>query len=115
MDLNQTARMRRLVWIHAGKPIMLVLSWRGSFKDNITKKSLVKKHYEPATFLILPFWTTLRKYVLLFSICVLMVIENTKTFIHIYPVYTSLSFGKDLHNKPVQYQNAIAVDVTKEQ
>jgi hypothetical protein len=31
MDTDQTARMRRLVWIHAGrKPIMLVLSWRGS-------------------------------------------------------------------------------------
>jgi hypothetical protein len=30
-DPDQTARMRRLVWIHAGgKPIMLVLSWRGS-------------------------------------------------------------------------------------
>jgi hypothetical protein len=29
---DQTARMRRLVWIHAGgKPIMLVLLWRGSF------------------------------------------------------------------------------------
>jgi hypothetical protein len=32
MDPDQTARMRRLVWIHAGrKPIMLVLSWHGSF------------------------------------------------------------------------------------
>jgi hypothetical protein len=32
MDPDQTTRMRRLVWIHAGrKPIMLVLSWRGSF------------------------------------------------------------------------------------
>jgi hypothetical protein len=31
MDPDQNARMRRLVWIHAGrKPIMLVLSWRGS-------------------------------------------------------------------------------------
>jgi hypothetical protein len=31
MDPDQIARMRRLVWIHAGrKPIMLVLSWRGS-------------------------------------------------------------------------------------
>jgi hypothetical protein len=32
MDPDQIARMRRLVWIYAGrKPIMLVLSWRGSF------------------------------------------------------------------------------------
>jgi hypothetical protein len=32
MDPGQTARMRRLVWILAGrKPIMLVLSWRGSY------------------------------------------------------------------------------------
>jgi hypothetical protein len=32
MDPDQTAWMRWLVWIHAGrKPIMLVLSWRGSF------------------------------------------------------------------------------------
>jgi hypothetical protein len=32
MDPDQTARMRRLVWIHAGrKPIMLVLSWHGSY------------------------------------------------------------------------------------
>jgi hypothetical protein len=31
MDPDQTALMLRLVWIHAGrKPIMLVLSWRGS-------------------------------------------------------------------------------------
>jgi hypothetical protein len=31
MDPDQTARMCRLVWIHAGrKPIMLVLSWHGS-------------------------------------------------------------------------------------
>jgi hypothetical protein len=31
MDLDQTARMRRLVWIHAGrKRTMLVLSGRGS-------------------------------------------------------------------------------------
>jgi hypothetical protein len=33
MDPDHTARMRRLVWIHAGhKPIMMVLSWRGSNK-----------------------------------------------------------------------------------
>jgi hypothetical protein len=32
MDPDETARMRRLVWIHTGrKPIMLVLSWRGSY------------------------------------------------------------------------------------
>jgi hypothetical protein len=32
MDSYQTARMRRLVWIHADcKPIMLVLSWHVSF------------------------------------------------------------------------------------
>jgi hypothetical protein len=32
MDSDQTARMCRLVWIHAGrKPIMLVLSWRSSY------------------------------------------------------------------------------------
>jgi hypothetical protein len=32
MDPDQTARMRRLVWIHAGrKPIMLVLECHGSF------------------------------------------------------------------------------------
>ena len=32
MNPDQTARMRRLVWIHAGrKHTMLVLSWRGSF------------------------------------------------------------------------------------
>jgi hypothetical protein len=32
MDPNQTVRMRRLVWIHAGrKHIVLVLSWRGSY------------------------------------------------------------------------------------
>jgi hypothetical protein len=33
MDPDQTARMRRLVWIHAGrKRIMLVLSWHGSYR-----------------------------------------------------------------------------------
>jgi hypothetical protein len=32
MDPDQTVRMRRLVWIQAGrKRITLVLSWRGSF------------------------------------------------------------------------------------
>jgi hypothetical protein len=32
MDPDQTARMRKLVWIHdGGKRTMLVLSWRGSF------------------------------------------------------------------------------------
>jgi hypothetical protein len=32
MDPDQTALMRRLVLIHAGrKPIMLVLSWHGSY------------------------------------------------------------------------------------
>jgi hypothetical protein len=36
MDPDQTARMRRLVWIHAGgKRFMLVLSWHGSFKVQI--------------------------------------------------------------------------------
>jgi hypothetical protein len=31
MDPVQSVRIRRLVWIYAGgKPIMLVLSWRGS-------------------------------------------------------------------------------------
>jgi hypothetical protein len=34
MDPDQTAWRRRLVWIYAGgKPIMLVLSWRGSYKN----------------------------------------------------------------------------------
>jgi hypothetical protein len=33
MDPDLTARIRRLVWIHAGRnPIMLILSWRGSIK-----------------------------------------------------------------------------------
>jgi hypothetical protein len=32
MDPDQTAWMRRLVWIHAGhKLTMLILSWRGSY------------------------------------------------------------------------------------
>jgi hypothetical protein len=37
IDPDQTARVRRLVWIHARrKPIMLVLSWRGSYHDKHT-------------------------------------------------------------------------------
>jgi hypothetical protein len=41
MDPDQTARMRRLVWIHAGrKPIMLVLSWRGSYSITIILQGL---------------------------------------------------------------------------
>jgi hypothetical protein len=41
MDPDQTARMRRLVRIHAGrKPIMLFLSWRGSFKSAIKVKCM---------------------------------------------------------------------------
>jgi hypothetical protein len=36
---DQTARMRRLVWIHAGrKRTMLVLSWRGSNALAVWKK-----------------------------------------------------------------------------
>jgi hypothetical protein len=38
MDTDQTARMRRLVWIHAGrKRTMLVLSWRGSYNFTVDK------------------------------------------------------------------------------
>jgi hypothetical protein len=38
MDPDQTARMRRLVWIHAGrKRTMLVLSWRGSYNYQPSK------------------------------------------------------------------------------
>jgi hypothetical protein len=34
MDSDQTARMRRLDWIHAGRKLtMLVLSWHGSYYD----------------------------------------------------------------------------------
>jgi hypothetical protein len=34
MDPDQTARMRMMVWIHADrKPIMLVMSWRGSYYE----------------------------------------------------------------------------------
>jgi hypothetical protein len=36
MDPDQTAQMRRLFWINAGrKRIMLVLSWRGSFMKSL--------------------------------------------------------------------------------
>jgi hypothetical protein len=46
MDPNQTARMRRLVWIHAGrKPIMLVLSWRGSFINFVSTLLDDKRSY----------------------------------------------------------------------
>jgi hypothetical protein len=38
MDPDKTARMRRLVWIHAGrKCTMLVLSWRGSYVFDLCK------------------------------------------------------------------------------
>jgi hypothetical protein len=42
MDPDQTVRMRRLVWIHAGrKPIMLVLSWHGSnIETELTTNSI---------------------------------------------------------------------------
>jgi hypothetical protein len=41
MDPDQTARMRRLVWIYVGrKRIMLILSWRGSFYTFETKSFL---------------------------------------------------------------------------
>jgi hypothetical protein len=37
MDPDQTARMRRLVWIHAGRnTIKFVLLWRGSNVDCIS-------------------------------------------------------------------------------
>jgi hypothetical protein len=51
MDPDQTARMRRLVWIHAGrKPTMLVLSWRGSYD---TMMSVSVKIYEYVIYFIL--------------------------------------------------------------
>jgi hypothetical protein len=45
IEPDQTARMRRPVWIHAGRnPIMLVLSWRGSYLfDNM--KSIYFQSY----------------------------------------------------------------------
>jgi hypothetical protein len=44
MGPDQTARMRRLVWMHAGrKPIMLFLSWRGSY-NNINPDRIFKKY-----------------------------------------------------------------------
>jgi hypothetical protein len=44
MDPDQTARMRRLVWIHAGcKRIMLVLSLHGS---NIDKNNRYIDHLD---------------------------------------------------------------------
>jgi hypothetical protein len=45
MDPDQTARMCRLVWIHAGrKPIMLVLLCRGS--NNNVEKSVDKCYFD---------------------------------------------------------------------
>jgi hypothetical protein len=46
MDPVQAARMRRLVWIHAGrKRTMLVLSWRGLF--------ILSKHVQIVLFVLL--------------------------------------------------------------
>jgi hypothetical protein len=40
MDPDQTARMHRLVWIHAGrKSIMLILSWHGSYLNTEVPQS----------------------------------------------------------------------------
>jgi hypothetical protein len=40
---DQTARMHRLVWIYAGrKPLMLVLSWRGS-KDLVLINRVLRR------------------------------------------------------------------------
>jgi hypothetical protein len=40
MDPDRTARMRRLVWIHAGRnSIVLVLSWHGS--NDVSKYRIV--------------------------------------------------------------------------
>jgi hypothetical protein len=48
MDPDQTARMRRLVWIYAGrKRITLVLSWSGSHQfavRNLKKKQSLQIH-----------------------------------------------------------------------
>jgi hypothetical protein len=42
MNSDQTTRMRRRVWIHAGrKPIMFVLSWRGSYNSLVVCRILI--------------------------------------------------------------------------
>jgi hypothetical protein len=48
MDPDLTARMRRLVWVHAGrKRTMLVLSWRGSFyiSGNMSVTIVTEEHF----------------------------------------------------------------------
>jgi hypothetical protein len=50
MDPDQTARMGRLVWIHAGcKPILLVMLWRGSYVNVITILSHRNKYRKKQT------------------------------------------------------------------
>jgi hypothetical protein len=45
MDLDQTARMCMLVWIHAGrKSIMLALSWRGSFENSSVQRDAALRY-----------------------------------------------------------------------
>jgi hypothetical protein len=47
MDSDQNARMRRLVWNHAGrKPIMLVLSWRDSFFIKFTSNDCFRSFFK---------------------------------------------------------------------
>jgi hypothetical protein len=52
MDPDQTARMRRLVWINAGrKCITLVLSWRGS-NEFIQKHELNEEQKAPLSSMV---------------------------------------------------------------
>jgi hypothetical protein len=81
MDPDQTARMRRLVLIHAGrKPIMLVLSWRGS-------NSFWFQQCKIAVFLYLYncFWSTLiqrlnKFYYIQFSTCLYVYVTVAYAF-----------------------------------
>jgi hypothetical protein len=57
MDPDQTARMRRLVWIYAcGKPIMQVLPWRGSYVFPLSPCCRLKKYFIRQFFFLVVVW-----------------------------------------------------------
>jgi hypothetical protein len=63
MDPDQTARMRRLLLVHAGrKPIMLVLSWRGSNTDHLSIQVMFGLSFEWPLFTCLTVYTIYRMF-----------------------------------------------------
>ena len=108
MDPDQTARMRRLIWIHAGrKRTMSVLPWRGSYITFEDIRPHLNNHYFSWFLLFFSYYTliicdyTFCNYH--FSLYSLLLINHTFCLIiHVYNIFsiknTKVTLVAILHN-----------------